>query len=119
MEKTYWGGNGNHQNLADELNKLVPREGAISGKGNRKLEKFRKASNAYYDIFNNGGGNRPALIRSIFGIAMSHYRRSNWHNGRQYYTIDFESIEQRIEPIIDWIILEAAEEQGLLRKEVA
>jgi len=106
-EKTYWSNKGKHQALADKLQVLVPVSGPIKGSKNRMLEKFRKASNAYYDIFNNGGCNRGHSISAIFGIAMRDYRSSE---GRIHYT-DWESIHKVVEPIMDKIILGAAAEQ--------
>lgn len=39
------------------LVKLVPWTGEITGKENKALELYRGFSNAYYDLYNNGGGN--------------------------------------------------------------
>ena len=105
---TYWGNTGTHQALADALQKLVPASGGLDKprSKNKELERFRRAANAYYDIFNNGGMNRAPLIRSIFGISVSSYRR--WD--RQ---IDWNRIHVVIEPILDGIILAAAKEQGI------
>ena len=50
---TYWNGNGKYQQFVEALNQLVPDEGAVEQpRKNKKLERFRIASNAYYDIFN-------------------------------------------------------------------
>jgi hypothetical protein len=105
---TYWNSKGTHQELADKLQKLVPASGPVmGGKKNAKLEKFRRAVNAYYDIFNNGGCNRGAQIRSIFKFSMRAYAVAR-------YGHDWNGIHAVVEPIMDRIILEAAEEQGLL-----
>jgi len=111
-EKTYsyWGNKGKHQALADKLNKLVPPSGPIKGAKNRMLEKFRKASNAYYDIFNNGGCNRGRSIRAIFGISMRNYK-----SGRSCISaFGLKGIYAATEPVMDKIILAAAVEQGLI-----
>jgi hypothetical protein len=110
--KTYWGNTGAHQGLSDQLQLMIPFEGAVeSPRGrNRKLEKFRQASNAYYDIFNNGGGNRGPLIRRIFNISVGAFRTGR---GR-FLTTNWDGIHRVIEPIMDRIILEAAAEQGLI-----
>lgn len=114
MEKTYWNHCGTHQYLAEELNKLIPATGEIKGSKNKALEKFRKASNAYYDIFNNGGCNRAASIRGIFGFGMTSmsevYRD---HNGRRYRHYHWNAIHEVVEPIMDKIILDAAAEQNI------
>jgi len=53
-EQSYWGQNGKYQKEADVLQKLVPAEGASP---DLSVDLFRRASNLYYEIFNNGGGN--------------------------------------------------------------
>jgi hypothetical protein len=116
--KTYWGNNGVHQALADQLEKLIPAEGAVESprSRNKKLEKFRQASNAYYDINNNGGGNRGPLIRSIFGISVGAFT----YGGRGRHSVrrtDWNGIHKVTEPIMDQIILDAAVEQGLISEE--
>ncbi len=113
MENTYWNRTGTHQNLVEQLNKLIPAMGEIKGSKNRQLEKFRKASNAYYDIFNNGGCNRGASIRSIFGFGMttmSEVYRDGYGNHRRYH---WNAIHERVEPIMDKIIEAAAAEQNI------
>ena len=106
MENTYWDGKGKYQALADQLTAMVPAEGAVKNpRKNAKLDLLRRASNAYHDIFNNGGWNRGAAIRKIFGFSMSHYRVGT--------TFLWERIHQHTERRMDTIILEAAQEQGL------
>ena len=105
MTNTYWNSNGTYQNLAEQLRSHVPFAGEITGKENKALEKFRKASNAYYDIFNNGGCNRAAQIRSIFKFGMTTMRV-----GKRF---DWNAIHEKVEPIMDQIILAAAAEQGI------
>ena len=105
MTNTYWNSNGTYQNLAEQLRPLVPVMGEVKGKQNKALDKFRKASNAYYDIFNNGGCNRAAQIRSIFKFGMTSMRL-----GKRF---DWNAIHEKVEPIMDQIILAAAAEQGI------
>lgn len=118
MEKTYWGNNAAHQHLSEQLEKLVPAEGAVeTPRGrNKKLEKFRQASNAYYDIFNNGGGNRGPLIRRTFGISVGAFRYGS-RRPRGVTHTDWNGIHEIVEPIMDKIVLEAAVEQGLIPDE--
>jgi len=113
MENTYWNQKGTHQNLVQALNRLVPSSGKIKGSKNYQLERFRKASNAYYDIFNNGGGNRNGSIRGFFGFgmtSMSEMHRDGYGNQRRY---NWNAIHERVEPIMDQIILAAAAEQNI------
>lgn len=61
-KNTYWNGNGKHQATYDECCKWLPK----SGKSNDvALEALRVASNAYYDYFNNGGGNRYLRLKPM------------------------------------------------------
>lgn len=114
-QKTYWANNATNQDLANQLEKLIPTEGAVeSPRGrNKKLEKFRQASNAYYDIFNNGGGNRGPLIRRTFGISVGAFRYGSRRPHGVTHT-NWNGIHKIVEPIMDKIVLEAAAEQGLV-----
>ena len=104
MEFSYWNNNGKYQHLAGELRKLVPIAGEVENhKQNPALEKFRKYSNAYYDLFNNGGGNRRQAVQAYFPGA---YQKANECKYRGIYAIT--------EPRMDEVILAAAREQGLL-----
>lgn len=105
MTKSYWCGNGKHEGVENELRKLIPIMGSVeSPRKNRKLEKFRKASNCYYDLYNNGLHNRRAEFRQVFGIPSTEYHI----NGRYC-----EALFELVEPMMDTIILEAAVEQGI------
>ena len=111
MENTYWNSKGTYQNLVEQLNKLVPVMGEIKGSKNLQLERFRKASNAYYDIFNNGGCNRGRAIGQFFEGVMfyiNHYRRCNFGN------VNWTRIHAITEPKMDEIILAAAKEQKII-----
>lgn len=103
----YWNGNGKHQKVYEQLNELIPAMGEVpDAKGaNRKLEKLRVAANCYYDLFNNGLGNRASQFRRVFGfggkvIANCHFSRALPES-------------QRLEDAMDKIIEEAASEQGV------
>lgn len=107
MENTYWNGNGTHQSLADKLREFIPAEGPCS---NKKVERFRKAANNYYDIFNNGGGNRGHGIGQMFPGVMSHI--NEMHSFRS--TPNWDMIHQMVEPKMNEIILETAKKVGLV-----
>lgn len=109
---SYWDHTGKFQTLADKLNELVPVSGAVSNPrgANRRLEKFRVASNAYYDIFNNGGMNRAGLIRRIFNLGSREYCKHTRYGSH----FRWERALAKTEPTMDRIILAAAVEQGLL-----
>ena len=66
-EDTYWNHRGRYTNLANKLDKLLPRMGEVENAKQRpELERFRAASNAYYDLFNNGGCNMQSEIKKLF-----------------------------------------------------
>lgn len=112
MENTYWNSKGTHQELVEKLQKLIPAQGGVEKPWkNKNLERFRKAQNAYYDIFNNGGMNRSRSIGKFFdGVVfyIRHYQRCNFGQ------TNWDRIAQCTEPKMDVIILAAAREQGLI-----
>lgn len=116
-KNTYWNSTGKYQEFVDGLNHLVPAEGVVkNSRKNRALEKFRKASNCYYDLYNNGLDNRLGEVNRVMGIAPTKYRYSVdkfAKNGRylhqqHYFTEEFYDI---IESKMDEIIIAAAIEQ--------
>lgn len=117
-ENTYWNSTGKYQHFADELNLLIPMEGEVDQpRKNRKLEKFRRASNCYYDLYNNGLDNRLGEVNSVMGVAPTPYRRIKWiyiASGkavkRYYFTEEFYNV---IEARMNEIVVAAAIEQGI------
>ncbi len=103
MVKTYWDNKGTYQKHADALYRLLPASGKVMNPKRKKLEKFRKASNAYYQLFNNGN---LTGFYSTFGIAGKNIILSRFQN---------ETLLQRLEDRMDEIILAAAEEAGLVK----
>ena len=106
---SYWNNNGTHNILAKQVEQLIPGSGEVDQpKKNRALEKFRKASNCYYDLFNNGLCNRAADFRAVFpGLSKSTFIMSN-----RKYTVDpapWAALEEKM----DKIILAAAKEQNI------
>ena len=104
MEISYWNDNGKYQNLAVQLQKLVPAAGKVQNpEQNPALERFRLHANAYYDIFNNGGCNYAKEIYRWFPGAMSLSKADR-----------YDEIYAITEPRMDKVILAAAREQGLI-----
>ena len=104
-----WGINSGFKHLADKLNDLLPIEGRCEKpmSSNKNLEKFRRAQNAAYDLFNNGLCNKRGLFNSVYGFAptmsQTHYAMSTtWSNW-----------EDMVEEILTPIIINAAKEQGV------
>jgi len=108
LENTYWNHNGTFETTGKQLEALIPTEGSVDRpRKNPKLEKFRKASNAYYDLYNNGLGNRTQDFRTVFGIASSQHKCK-----RRAFSFT-PSLYRMTEEVMDLIIIAAAEEQGI------
>ncbi|MCA1800537.1 MAG: hypothetical protein LC650_04520 [Actinobacteria bacterium] len=105
----YWNNDGLYEEAAKALMTLIPGQGAVNEpRKNKALEKFRKASNCYYDLYNNGLGNRMSEFRKVFGFAASPYRQ-RW---KGYGCFD-APLYTRTEDAMHEIIRNAAHEQGV------
>ena len=105
-----WGINNGFTHLVDQLNELLPAQGKCEKPrtANKNLEKFRRAQNAVYDLFNNGLGNKRGLFVQIFGWA-PYQSDCNYASSMQW-----SHWEDRVEVDFTPIILAAAKEQGLV-----
>ena len=104
-----WGLNEGFKTLSDKLTELLPFEGRCENpmSKNKHLEKFRRAQNAAYDLFNNGLCNKRGLFMSVYGVAPTQ---------RSVYTftkVSWEMWEDIVEKMLTPIILDAAREQGI------
>ncbi len=112
-ENIYWNSAGKYQRFADELERLIPEEGGVDQpQKNRKLEKFRRASNCYYDLYNNGLGNRFGEMRSVMGIAPSNYKLIGGLS-RRYFHKFTPLFYEHVEAAMNEIVVAAAIEQGI------
>lgn len=117
---SYWNHKGLYQTCGDQLNELIPAEGSVPNprSTNKNLEKFRKASNCYHDLYNNGLCNRMQEFRNVFGIAASMFktRRTVFlTNGRTYQATRFERrLYEKVEERMNQIVFAAAREQGFV-----
>jgi len=104
-----WGLNEGFKTIADKLTELLPFEGRCENpmSKNKHLEKFRRAQNAAYDLFNNGLCNKRGLFVSVYGDAPSQ------KSVNTFTKISWEMWEDRVEEILTPIILAAAKEQGV------
>lgn len=105
MTKRYWDGTGTHQTLANRLRELIPAEGPVDHNKPR-LERLRRMMNAYHDLYNNGGYNRPQACAHYFGAGVVRLIRT-----RGYFP---QHIAEKTEPPMDAAIVAAAQEQGWL-----
>ena len=109
---TYWENKGRYQAKADSLKDLVPFFGSATNAktSNKQLEKFRKASNCYYDLYNNGLCNVAREFSTVFRIP-GVPREIKQNYGR--YDMISKATADAIEAKMDEIILAAAKEQGI------
>lgn len=113
LKQSYSDHTGMFQMLADLLGELLPIEGAVpQPRKNKALEKFRKACNAYTDLYNEGLDNRASEFRTVLGIASNKYKRRGWR-GKQYVTYFAESLYEEAEAQMNKIVFAAAVEQGI------
>ena len=104
-----WGVNSGFETIREQLNELIPLEGACENprSTNKHLDKFRRAQNAAYDLFNNGLCNKRGLFKQLFGFAPTQ-RDANYATRMQW-----SHWEDRVEEILTPIIRAAALEQGI------
>ncbi len=104
-----WGLNSGFTKVVDQLNELLPMEGRceFSRSKNKHLDKFRRAQNAAYDLFNNGLWNKRSLFKQIYGWAPG--TRDCDHASRRQWAYWEDRVEEDLTPII----IAAALEQGV------
>lgn len=110
---TYWDNKGKYQKLSRKLDKLIPFMGPVDKPyKNKALERYRKASNAYYDFYNNALANRAKSFVRFFSVSLQPYRVHGKINPRLMYSD--KKLIAKVEKKMDQIILDAAKEQGLI-----
>lgn len=112
-DKTYWNSKGKYQAESDILAKLVPTEGSSQF---TDIELYRIATNIYYDIFNNGGGNLDGARNDQFKILEGYgfdmpilnkiIEAQEMEDGEQVGDPDefFEDAQIEIENVMDQVI---------------
>ena len=97
------------KDLCDKLTELLPFEGRCEfpNSKNKHLDKFRRAQNAAYDLFNNGLCNKQSLFKKIYGWSVG-YRETSYAN-----RMTWSHWEDRVEEVLTPIIIAAAKEQGI------
>lgn len=111
----YWNEEGFHQTIAEALQGLIPAIGEVlEGKTtNKALERFRRAQNCYYDLYNNGLINRAREFSTLYriaGVPREIKERRNLGTMLSLYT------EIAIDNKMDRFIMEAYAEQLALGK---
>lgn len=113
-----WGCTPETKILADKLSSLdaFPAQGECELKytKNKYLERFRKAQNVAYDIFNNGMMNRGRQWKHL-GIPKRDLPLDYYdYSGRIIQYANWDRIEEMVEEKFTPIIMAAAKEQGLV-----
>ena len=102
----------NLQSVYEKLDELVPFDGpVVNVNKNKKLEKFRKATNVVYDIFNNGLMNKGKSLK-VLGLMKYDLPLPEYHHGH-YYEGNWDRIKEIVTPIFEKIIFDAVQEQGI------
>lgn len=77
--KTYWCNAGKHEDLNAKLQLLIPHKGPVENANlHPALETYRIACNCYYDLYNNGLGNRSKEFLSVFGFDAAEVGKPNY-----------------------------------------
>ena len=112
---TYWNNEGTYQDIAEELQALLPYSGEVEqGKTtNKALERFRKAQNCYYDLYNNGLCNRAREFSTVFRIAgVPREIKQNYGYNFLVSSVTEDAIDKKM----DELIMNAYAEQVALGK---
>ena len=112
-----WGCTPFTEHLAGELNSLeiFPDQGeVVDKKNNPALEKFRKAQNVAYDIFNNGLGNKARQCKGALGFCKRDLPLDEWRGGQLIWPARWDRIEEMVEEAFTPIVIAAAKEQGII-----
>ena len=112
---TYWNEQGTYQTIAEALQGLIPAIGEVPEvkTTNKALERFRKAQNCYYDLYNNGLCNRAREFSTVFRIA-GVPREIKQNYGYNYLVSS--ATEDAIDKRMDELIMNAYREQVALGK---
>jgi hypothetical protein len=113
LGNSYWDHTGKYEAVVEALNGLIPSVGeVVNPRKNRQLEKFRKASNCYYDLYNNGLMNHAAAFAKVFRIPSSQYKMGSRFSA---YKPMFEyHFYEMVEEEMDKIVIAAAVEQKII-----
>lgn len=112
---TYWNNEGTYQTIAEALQELIPSSGEVpEGKTtNKALERFRRAQNCYYDLYNNGLCNRAREFSILFRVSgVPREIKKNYGTNFLVSSLTEGAIENKM----DGFILDAYREQVALGK---
>ena len=108
-----WGVRNDVAHLQVQLEELIPLEGPVTNVNkNKALEKFRKAQNVVYDIFNNGLMNRGKQLK-VLGLMRYDLALEEYRNGECIMRANWDRVEEVVCEAFTPIIQAAAKEQGI------
>ena len=115
LKYTHWADTGFFNELRHALRDLIPWSGSVDQpRKNRHLERFRKAENVVYDLYNNGLCNRASEASALFNISTSWYKI---YRGEQYGRRYENSMYCVFELLYNMTLLMAAAEQKLITRD--
>ena len=110
VSKTYWASNGMHQQQLNILTAMVPSEGPVANARKRPhTERFRKAMNCYYDLYNNGLGNRAREFSRIYKMNLGIWRRPAKPGCYAMYQFDkafYDVVDRKMDEFIRAALME-------------
>lgn len=108
-----WGMTPETKKLVEKLDELLPIQGPVTNPvKNKALEKFRKAQNVVYDIFNNGLMNRGKQLK-VLGIRKYDLALPQYYGNNGYYPGNWGRVNEVVEAAFKPIVVAAAAEQGV------
>jgi|15BtaG_2_1085339.scaffolds.fasta_scaffold00554_20 hypothetical protein len=117
-KKANWGVTDKTYKLSRDLDALIPPTGSVENpKKNPALEKYRKAHNVVYDIFNNLLINRAYDCRfALDGLRKSELYLPVHTKEYGYLGGSWDQVNELVEAKFTPIIIAAAKEQGMLEE---
>lgn len=112
--KRFIDGTSPYQHLLKPLNDLVPVEGKVPMPfANKALERFRRASNVYWDLHHEDLANESKEVWPVFRIKVMEYRGDMKYGTYDQYHMDLLRLADAIEPVMLEIVVNAYYEQIL------
>lgn len=109
-----WGQTATTKPIVEKLDELIPLEGMVSNPvKNKHLEKFRKAQNVVYDIFNNGLMNRGKSLK-VLGLMRYDLALEEYRGGECIMRANWDRVNEVVEEAFTPIVMAAAKEQGIV-----
>tara|TARA_B100000927_G_C16444054_1_gene460999 strand:+ start:1177 stop:1560 length:384 start_codon:yes stop_codon:yes gene_type:complete len=110
-----WGQTNKTKLLVEKLDELIPLEGRVTNPvKNKHLEKFRKAQNVVYDIFNNGLMNRGKALKVLGLMKYDLFLDEYNSRGELLWAANWNKNNEVVERAFTPIVMAAAKEQGVI-----